>query len=103
MFAGAALLASAISAPGGIMYSLSGGYLGPWAQTAPALKLASRETKMRTNCFILILSPLSNCRLNCVLRFRSALSDTCALQNQLGKGSATMTDVAAGRTHGQRP
>src|SRR5436309_11250506 len=63
MFAGAALLASAVPASGGIMYSLSGGYLGPWAQTAPALRLASRETNTRTNFFILILSPLSNCRL----------------------------------------
>src|SRR5882762_3220836 len=104
MFAGAALFASAISESGGIMYSLRGGYPGTWAQTAPALRLASRKTNTRTNFSILMSSPLPNCSpavYYVVYYGPGAPQDTPALKNQLGKGWPTMTDVAADRTHGQ--
>src|SRR3989441_6151081 len=43
---GAALLARATSAFWAIMYSLRGGYLGPWAQTAAASKFTSTRHAM---------------------------------------------------------
>src|SRR2546422_4190753 len=45
-FSGAALLARATSASGAIMYSLSGGYLEPWAHPAAASKFASTRHAM---------------------------------------------------------
>src|SRR5437867_4334256 len=45
-FSGAALLARATSASGAIMYSLSGGYLEPWANPAAASKFASTRHAM---------------------------------------------------------
>src|SRR5712691_6673936 len=46
IFSGAALFARATSASGAIMYSLSGGYLGPWAHPAAASKFASTRHAM---------------------------------------------------------
>src|SRR5580704_4488046 len=60
---GAALLASAISAWGSIMYSLSGGYLGlcarmPWAQK-PAIRVRSSAASVLVPVFCRVIESLS--------------------------------------------
>src|SRR5258706_1528871 len=52
MLSGAALFANAISTSRAIMYSLSGGYLGLCARSAPAFKVASRKTRLIVSFFI---------------------------------------------------
>src|SRR5258706_9450588 len=52
MLSGAALFANAISTSRAIMYSLSGGYLGLCARSAPASKVASRKTRLIVSFFI---------------------------------------------------